>query len=44
MGIYNAQTYVASLGLLKAQGQSVYITIEKQSHIITHMRHYKMGL
>ena len=28
---------------LKAQVQSVYITIEKQSHIITQMRHYKNG-
>ena len=29
---------VSSLGLHKAQGQSVYITIEKQSHIIMQMR------
>ena len=28
---------------LKAQGQSVYIAIEKQSHIILQMRHYKNG-
>ena len=27
--------------VLKAQGQSVFITIEKQSHIIKQMRHYK---
>ena len=29
------------LRLLKARGQSVYITIEKQSHNIMQMRHYK---
>ena len=34
------RTLIQSIGLLKAQGQPAYITIEKQSHIIMQMRRY----